>query len=369
MAWVTGADIRIGEIDRQYLTSLSEIANEMGKWYPKISFSSSIQSHSVSIASTWSEQKYCLLYSGGVDSTSSLLRNRDKELSLIMIRGTPELRLHEGEYWERVNGQLVPFIQRMGVEVHIVETNIIDIINLNALNKEFGSQLTVGWWENLAHGLILLSLCAPYTYTKEIGKLMIASTDTKESFKPWGSTPSTDERIRWGDLKVVHDSFDLSRQQKIQTILAPFIREQGGSMPLRVCTGRPAVRLASNSLNCGKCEKCLRTMLGLLSSGVDPAECSFNTSSFSLSKLKADLESGRLNLAHRVEVWKSITQNISQRRHELDSQYPGLKMFFTWLSSWNFRSRNRRNRRYLNAVAPPDSRRRKVIRALLGRDK
>lgn len=81
--------------------------------------------------------------------------------------------------------------------------------------------------------------------------------------EPWGSSPDLDPLWSTERLTFVHDGCEASRLDKIRLITRfPIVLET-----LRVCWENP-----SNEYNCCKCEKCLRTMLGLHIAGVLP-EC------------------------------------------------------------------------------------------------
>ena len=154
----------------------------------------------------------------------------------------------------------------------MIETDALDVIDFRLLGKDFAFPLKYGWWEKLAHGLMLTSLFAPLTFVRKIDHVLIASSATKQSFEPWGSDKVSDEKIKWSGTNVIHDSYDLSRAGKVKEILAPYVKLQHEQfIPLRVCTGKLSARLKSQTLNCGRCEKCRRSMVGLLIEGIDPS--------------------------------------------------------------------------------------------------
>ena len=106
-AWLTGAKVRVGDVDEAYLNSLPEVAQEFKKMYPNVSFSGEIQGSPVRTVSEWDPTRYCLLYSRGVDSTTSLIRNLEKAPILMTVRGTRDLLLHEEQYWNRIQKSVI----------------------------------------------------------------------------------------------------------------------------------------------------------------------------------------------------------------------------------------------------------------------
>ena len=367
LGWLTGANIEVGDVDAQYLSSLPIVAQELKKMFPGVAFSGRVEANPVEAATEWNPEKYCLLYSGGVDSTTSLIRNYEKRPALLTVRGAPDLRLFEDRYWSLVQERIRPFIDSLGLKSHIVETNAIDMVDLPAIKADYRDQLPRGWWEDLAHGLFFLSICAPYTFLEGIGSVMIASSHTKENQKPWGSSPMTDEKVRWGDIRVIHDSYDLIKADKIRQVLIPFMKNRGTAIPLRVCTGKKGTRLESGQLNCGQCAKCLRTELILIVSGVDASENGFDISPAALQSLRHSLETGQFgNEFLKYRSWKFVIENAKSAPKEVVDKHPGLREFLDWLADWDERPTKRR-RRYVDKVAPPSSRRRDMVKAMFGR--
>ncbi|MDA4123972.1 MAG: hypothetical protein OK438_00785 [Thaumarchaeota archaeon] len=366
LGWLTNAEIRFGDVDEEYLSSLPRVAQEFKKMYPKIPFSGRILANPVKNSSQWDHEKYCILYSGGVDSTTSLIRNFENHPSILTVRGAPDVPLQDDEYWRRVQERIQPFISGLGVESHVVETNALDMINLGAIKANFKFQLRTGWWEDLTFGLFLVSMSAPYTFLNQIGNVMISSSNTAKSQVPWGSSPMTDEKIRWGGIRVIHDSYDLERVEKIRQVVVPFAKSHGGTVPLRVCTGSRRVRLASNQLNCGQCSKCMVIELTLILSGADAGESGFDISPASLSALKHNLEVGLFSREYDESSWMFIKEHARFAPNEIVSRHPGLREFFNWFADWDERP-TRKSRSCVDRMAPRGSRRRDIARAMFAK--
>ena len=139
------------------------------------------------------------------------------------------------------------------------------LFNRYSLWKDFKIK---DWWGSVSHGLTLLGLVAPLTALKKIKTVIIAATHTKDFKEPWGSHPLIDNNIRWADVRVIHDGYELSRQKKIRYYI---IRYPHYLPYLRVCY------FSRNNYNCGYCEKCLRTIIALILEGINPTRtCNFN---------------------------------------------------------------------------------------------
>jgi len=361
VAWAVGASVTAGDVDSRFLASLQKVGEIMGEMYRTASISADI--HCSAVDTPWPADggRDCLLYSGGVDSTCSLLRNLGPNLALASIRGTPDLRLWEGQFWERTERNLQPFLKSIGLERQVIETNAIDVVNLGSLDDTLNGVFTHGWWENLSHGLTLLSLCAPFTYVGKIKRMMIASSYSEATSEPWGSTPASDRSVGWGNVTTIHDSFDLPRVEKIKRILAPYMVEHPGIVQLRVCTGKREKRLASGTLNCGVCPKCVRTILTLLYAGTDPAECGFPPPNF--AEIKKGLISGRLISSTAYSIG-TIHASRNPPYKELLARYPAYGGFLNWFYDWAIHAGPRR-KGALSTLAPKGSRRRRLLSDIL----
>ena len=360
VAWAAGATVAAGEVDSRFLASLRKVGEIMQGMYPTLSLSTDIRCTAVDTRWPAGGERDCLLYSGGIDSTSSLIRNLSPNLVLASIRGTPDLRLCDDRFWERTERGLQPFLKSTGIERQVIETNALDVVSLGSLNTTPRGSFSSGWWENLSHGLILLSLCAPFTYVGKVRRMMIASSFSQSTSEPWGSTPASDANVAWGSVTTVHDSFDLLRVEKAKQILAPYMAQHPGLVQLRVCTGKRERRLASGALNCGECPKCVRTMLGLMQAGVDPAECGFPQPDF--AEFRRGLISGRLLPPLSISM-RVIHDSRNPPDGELAVRYPEYGKFLSWYYDWKMPADA--ERKWASKLAPKGTRRRKILHDIL----
>ncbi|MGH9921870.1 MAG: hypothetical protein ACRD38_03875, partial [Nitrososphaerales archaeon] len=174
VAWATGADIYLEILDQTCLTSLEKIRQVFKKLYPKFSFSGGIYVENI-INNQFNNRQKALLFSGGVDSTTSYIRHKDEcPILITLLKG--ENSYYEYEYYDSVKNSFVNFAKNEGVSIHFIKTDLwdtySDILDNQLLAHEFE---VLDWWMNVSHGLILLGLSAPLTFEK-IGTLYIASS-------------------------------------------------------------------------------------------------------------------------------------------------------------------------------------------------
>ena len=336
VAWAIGADIYVKELDKSYLESLNKIKSVMKKWFPNFSFSTQINAEKI-VSNKFSNKGYALLFSGGIDATTSYIRHKSKKPQLISICGNAILP-EETTLWEKCKEKITEFSEQEKVKVNFVETDIHCFIYENLLSVEFG----LWWWGRVGHGLAMLSLCAPLT-KDEIGTILIGSSARAQDFKyPWGSTSFIDNKLSWADVKIVNDCTEFNRQEKIRYVLKEYIKAKESYPFLRVCNS--SARASSGDLNCGKCEKCLRTISGLVLENIDPNMCGFNIDSRIFDYIKQSFVNRTLKITENpgtvlfdqtapgTTQWKFIQREIP---NEISHNLHNSKEFFEWFRNFD----------------------------------
>lgn len=333
IAWATGANLYIEDLDKAFLKSLDNIKPVMKTWHPTFSFRTQIIVKK-EVMNKSSQKKYGLLFSGGVDSVVSYIRNKAVRPQLISIWGI-NVKTCNKLRWKNLEDQLIQFADKEKTPMHFIKSNILEIINDQLLSVEFGRS----WWVRVSHGLATIGLCAPITVTENIGTLLIASTRSiqhpNELRYPLGSSPLIDNKLSWANTKIIHDCYQLNRQQKIRYILKPFT-EKEYFPKLHVCTG-PGIEL-----NCNQCHKCLHTIVGLTLEGIDPNKCGFKITEKTLDSLKKAFLNHEFELFEhdfisprfywRTDDWKEIQAEISQSQN---SNLYNSQQFFNWLKGFD----------------------------------
>ncbi len=99
-----------------------------------------------------------------------------------------------------------------------------------------------------------------HAFSRRITRLLIPSTGCSGIAPPWGTHPLLDPNFSGSDLEVRHDGVQLSRLQK-----TAIVSEWAAAMSiLQCCLQNEGI---PEAINCGRCGKCLRTMVQLAALG------------------------------------------------------------------------------------------------------
>ena len=192
-----------------------------------------------------------LFFSCGIDSFYSLLRRQGKQelgriTDLIVICG---FDISHRAVSSRVYGKLLEnsakVASSLGIQALPVVTNA----------REFSDRYIHTFW---CQGGLLTSVGLSLQETFQ--EILVASTYSCDRLVPVGSHPETDPLWSTESLTFVHDGCETSKIDKIR-----FVANSSLAMEtLRVCSQSYATLVNSPRLyNCGMCEKCMRTMVGL----------------------------------------------------------------------------------------------------------
>ncbi len=183
-------------------------------------------------------------FTGGIDSFYSLLRGTHEAESLIFAHGY-DIALDDAKRFRHFDKSLRSVAHELALEAIVVRTNV----------REHPVFCSVSW--ERTHGAALAAV--GLVLSDHLGGLVIPSSYIHENEIPWGSHWDTDPL--WsipGRLEIIHDDASVHRRDKIiELTREPLVQQH-----LRVCW-----RNLSSAGNCSRCEKCLRTMVTIETTG------------------------------------------------------------------------------------------------------
>ena len=274
VSWVFNAMIQVESCDAEFYKSIDDFKAGYRKMYPKLKLEGALEVGSIEENARELEGSLAL-FSGGLDAHTTAFTHAKEQPVLMLVRGA-DISVRNDKGWNVVVGNALETAALIGSELVTVETNFRRILDKRFLNNKIAS---VGdtWWHGMQHGIGFLSLTAPIAYQRGIKTVYIASSFTEEGYGRYtcASDPTIDNFVRFFGVRVFHDGYGMSRLDKMRFV-TDWCDEHAGKVYLRVCAHRPVT-----GYNCCYCEKCFRTILGIIALKKDPHNYGFDYKDFS----------------------------------------------------------------------------------------
>jgi hypothetical protein len=250
-AMIAGRALSIrGAISSSLERNLQSIQNIYRSWLPN---AKEVAVNVTTISSEKSSNGSSVFFSGGVDSFYSLLKHRESINNLVLVQGF-DIPLGNKSFFEQVRSVAEEVAALFEKRLITVKTNLRTVSHACSWGIQNGAALaTVAHAIQPNHSTVYIGSSYPY-----------------KDLHIWGSHPLLDPLWSSASVQIVHDGAETDRVGKLKLICQyPEVIKY-----LRVCWQNTGL------YNCGTCEKCLRTMIGLLgldslqyarfSSSVDP---------------------------------------------------------------------------------------------------
>ena len=231
------------------LENVPEVQDMLLSWFPefrRVEF----EAPAAPVAATPPATNVGAFFSGGVDSFYTLLKSlrghrRDglRITHLVFMRGQ-EQPLGKLRGVEAAQSHATEVAAEAGVTLIAGETNLRDHFNPN--------------YERYYHGSALCAVAL--SLSGGLGTMLVPSGFSLGQMQPWGSHPMLDPLWSTERLRILHDGGEARRVDKVERLVG---RDPLALRHLRVCLDN-----AGGGTNCGRCHKCLRTMLSLAFVGV-----------------------------------------------------------------------------------------------------
>lgn len=258
-----------------------------------------------------------MLFSGGIDSLAALRLNR--------LGYSPE---HPGYVRDclMIHGFDIGGVQARGMKYPVFDRAMeaIGTIARNADVTEIPVYTNIRHlyddrelWLNSFFGAVLAAVA--HAFSSRLDLFFIASSYDLPNLVPCGSHPLLDPEYSSSEMRIRHRDVALTRIEKLRIVS----EWDAGFQNFRVCLANVPDRL-----NCGRCEKCVRTMTGLVALGVLD-----KTRAFVEDDVTPDMfEPFRIDIRHREPFYTELIPLLEKRgrtdlvkviRQKLSSPPPG----------------------------------------------
>lgn len=310
--WLTNAELVVDSLDKTFYESISKIKNGYEEMFPESDFLGKITVSEIIECKRILKNKCAAFYSGGVDSMHTLLSHKMEKPDLISIWGS-DISYDNEDGWNLVHKAIEEAAKKYNLKDVVIRSTFREYDREGVLDKNFCKQLKDGWWHGVKHGLGLLGHVAPYAYMHGITTMYIASSNcSSDKNVRCASDPRIDNQVKFAECQVVHDGYEFNRQDKLRNI-AKYNSNEERILPLHVCWE------SQLGNNCCRCEKCYRTIVGLIIEKEDPIKYGFFDTNETIKDIKKSvIYSGIMNDALSRE-WRHIQKRIIDVKKELKS--------------------------------------------------
>lgn len=328
LMWVTNTVMWVKELDQTFYDSILRVRDAYQRLYSHYPLKGIIIPAKFIDNHMDVKRESLLLYSGGLDANCSYVRIRDTKPLLFNIQGWYKKLTDIDEAADADIRDVNAFAVREGLESTSAKSNFAVVIKEAIWQKNIRPRFGDSWWHGFGHSMAFITIAMPLAYKHGIKNIYIASSVPMGEFCMCASHVTTDSEFRFArEGKCIHDGSELVRQDKVQTVVG-YQKATGYPYPMRVCS--------FNDHNCCECEKCFRTVLGLVAEAVDIRDFGFYIDK-PLKEHWEDVMSRRAGLmsfkSERVLHWPYI---ITRMKTNYDKMNQEQKEFVDWFLSFDF---------------------------------
>lgn len=268
LMWATKTAMWVEEIDQTFYDSILRLRDAYQRLYSHFPLGGIlIPARFVDNNIVQQRITSLLLFSGGLDANCTYVRIHKQKPLLFNIQGWYRKRGANDIAAEADIRDVRNFAQKEGLDFSFVKSNFAVLVKQNVWNKQIKPQFGDTWWHGFQHSMAFISIAIPLAYKLGIPTIYIASSVPIGEYCMCASHVTTDSEFRYAGIgRCVHDASELVRQSKVQVVV-DYQRELGTPYPIRVCS--------FNDHNCCDCEKCFRTVLGLVAEAADVRDFGF----------------------------------------------------------------------------------------------
>jgi hypothetical protein len=330
-AWLTDSVLWVRDIDKTFYDSVPNIKRAYQEIYDHYHFGGRLVSAIISrneLKPADSDTKALLLFSGGADAHCTFIRNKDKHSLLCNIQGWYDSLVSVNFAADADKRDITKFAEDFNSPFCYVRSNFAKVVNEKYFDKTITPKVGDTWWHGFLHSMAFISIAIPVAYSECISEIMIASSLTIGLNHYCASNSTTDSEFNFARIGfTTHDGFELNRQGKMGVIVG-FQRQLSKPYNIRVCS--------FNDHNCCECEKCFRTVLGIVAEGGDPKDFGFCMDKPLTEHWQSvmDRRAGLMGFGSEKEIhWPHIRRRMKENYATMNDEQ---KAFVDWFLNFDF---------------------------------
>ena len=323
LVWFFNVKLIVNELDKNFYESIDDIKKGYQHLFPFIKFKGKVTVKSLVDNEYVPEDNSVVLFSHGIDSLNTFVNHENENLHLTTIHGS-DIPLSKVEGLNNLSKTIDEFALKYDCENSFIRSNFRRYLNYPNLNKELPENMKRNWWHQFQHGIAILSHAVIIAYEKKSRNIYMASTHSEDianfldvDYVPCASSPLIDSRFRFASGRVIHDGYEYKRIDKLKNIID--FSKTHGAMNLRVCF------ISNDGNNCSSCEKCSRSIFGLMSEGENPNNYGFDVDDEKLFEIKGNIDMlmdgnekrGWRMQDYRPYYWVNIQNNFQKNQDDL----------------------------------------------------
>lgn len=202
-----------------------------------------------------------LLFSGGIDANATYIRIKEQKPLLFNIQGWYKSEDDVNPAADADIRDISVFSKKEKVDFSYAKSNFAVLLNNTVFDKKIKKKFGDSWWHGFQHSMGFISIAIPMAFLLKIEKIYIASSVPMGEYVKCASYVTTDGEFRFATVgRCIHDGSELTRQDKVHVIVS-YANQGENEYPIRVCS--------FNTHNCCACDKCFRSILGIIAEGGD----------------------------------------------------------------------------------------------------
>lgn len=134
IAWISNAIIEIESIDSNFYECIENLKKAYKKMYPEIEMDCTINVKNIENISSNTEGKKAVLFSGGVDSFSTLIGHINEKPELITMCGA-DIKVDDYKGWQKVRQHTENIGKQYNLERNYIKSNLRTFIDTKKLDE------------------------------------------------------------------------------------------------------------------------------------------------------------------------------------------------------------------------------------------